>query len=275
EEHGSVGYLHFEFYNGAMSTQQCIRLRKAYLDASRRPLRVLVLMGGKDFWSNGIHLNQIEAADSPADESMCNIEAMDDLVLEILRTTDKLTVAVMQGNAGAGGCFLALATDQVWARQAVVLNPHYRNMGNLYGSEYWTYLLPARVGKERAQAIVQNRLPISATEAVQVGLIDACFDDEPDTYYARVKRMALELAISPDYARRLAGKCARRAYDEAKKPLAKYREEELNEMRRNFYGFDPSYHYARHHFVYKISHAFTPRHLALHRELPSSVVECA
>ena len=142
EEHGSVGFLHFDFYNGAMSTDQCMRLRQAYVDARKRPTRVLVLMGGEDFWSNGIHLNRIEAADSPADESMRNIEAMDDLALEILRTTDKLTVAVMQGNAGAGGCFLALAADQVWARQAVVLNPHYKNMGNLYGSEYWTYLLP-------------------------------------------------------------------------------------------------------------------------------------
>ena len=50
----------------------------------------------------------------------------------------------MQGNAGAGGVFLALAADQVWARHGVVLNPHYKNMGNLYGSEYWTYLLPRR-----------------------------------------------------------------------------------------------------------------------------------
>ncbi len=275
EEHGSVGYLHFDFYNGAMSTEQCVRLRNAYVEAGKRPTRVLVLMGGEDFWSNGIHLNRIEAAESPADESMRNIGAMDDLALEILRTTDKLTVAVMQGNAGAGGCFLALAADQVWARQAVVLNPHYKNMGNLYGSEYWTYLLPARVGKERAQTIMQNRLPISAIGAVQEGLIDACFDDDPVTFRARVKRMALELAVAPDYARRLAEKCARRACDEAKKPLAEYREAELNEIRRNFYGFDPSYHYARHHFVYKIPHAFTPRHLALHRELPSSVAECA
>jgi putative two-component system hydrogenase maturation factor HypX/HoxX len=275
EEQGSVGYLHFDFYNGAMSTGQCVRLREAYVEANKRPTRVLVLMGGEDFWSNGIHLNRIEAAGSPADESMRNIEAMDDLALEILRTTAKLTVAVMQGNAGAGGCFLALAADQVWARQAVVLNPHYKNMGNLYGSEYWTYLLPARVGKERAQAIMQNRLPISAGAAVREGLIDACFEDAPADFRARVRRMALELAIAPAYAQRLADKCTRRACDEAKQPLAEYRAAELAEMRRNFYGFDPSYHYARHHFVHKIAHAFTPRHLALHRELPSSVAACA
>jgi putative two-component system hydrogenase maturation factor HypX/HoxX len=36
-------------------------------------------------------------------------------------------------------------------------------------------------------------------------------------------------------------------------------------MRRNFYGFDPSYHVARAHFVRKLPLAWTPRHLALHR----------
>jgi putative two-component system hydrogenase maturation factor HypX/HoxX len=38
-------------------------------------------------------------------------------------------------------------------------------------------------------------------------------------------------------------------------------------MRRNFYGFDPSYHVARHHFVRKSLASWTPRHLARHRDL--------
>lgn len=46
---------------------------------------------------------------------------------------------------------------------------------------------------------------------------------------------------------------------------ADYRKEELSRMHRNFYGFDPSYHVARYHFVHKLAHAWTPRHLAIHR----------
>ena len=38
--------------------------------AMLRPTRVLLLLGGAEFWSNGIDLKQIEAADSPADESL-------------------------------------------------------------------------------------------------------------------------------------------------------------------------------------------------------------
>ena len=53
---------------------------------------------------------------------------------------------------------------------------------------------------------------------------------------------------------------------EAAKPLAAYRAEELAHMRRNFYGFDPSYHVARHYFVHRKPHAWTPRHLATHRK---------
>ena len=53
---------------------------------------------------------------------------------------------------------LARAADEVWVRQGVVLNPHYKNMGNLHGSEFWSYLLPARVGEEGACAILRHRL---------------------------------------------------------------------------------------------------------------------
>ena len=47
--------------------------------------------------------------------------------------------------------------------------------------------------------------------------------------------------------------------------LAERRAQELQHMHRNFYGFDPSYHVARHHFVTRKPHAWTPRHLATHR----------
>ena len=271
-----VGYLSFDFYNGAMSTRQCERLRDAVKFAKQRPTRVLVLLGGADFFSNGIHLNCIEAAahrpnESAADESWQNINAMDDLALEIITATDHLTISAMRGNAGAGGAFLALAADQVWAHEGVLLNPHYKNMGNLYGSEYWTYLLPRRVGAEHARSVMQNRLPVSATAAANIGLIDAAFATNADTFLRETEIRAAALAMSKDYEQRLAAKRERRQQDEARKPLQAYRDEELARMRRNFYGFDPSYHVARYHFVHKLPHAWTPRHLATHRDSPTVI----
>ena len=264
---GQVGYLAFDFYNGAMSTTQCRRLADAIAAARARPTRLLVLWGGRDFWSNGIHLNVIEAAASPADESWDNINAMNDACLAVLSITDRLTVATLRGNAGAGGCFLALAADLVWARSGAVLNPHYRNMGNLYGSEYWTYLLPRRVGDAAAHRIMQHRLPMLAVEAADAGLIDACFGVDRPAFEAEVRDRAAALASDSALDERIEQKRRQRAADEAAKPLAAWREEELEQMRRNFYGFDPSYHVARYHFVLRSPHSWTPRHLARHREI--------
>ncbi|OFZ66448.1 MAG: hypothetical protein A2V79_02415 [Betaproteobacteria bacterium RBG_16_56_24] len=126
EQKNNVGYLHFNFYNGAMSSLQCERLREAYITATQRDVRLIVLMGGADFWSNGIHLNCIEAAASPADESWRNINAMNDLARAIATTDSQITIAALQGNAGAGGVFLSLAADRVYAREGVVFNPHYK-----------------------------------------------------------------------------------------------------------------------------------------------------
>lgn len=273
-EHGPegarVGCLRFDFCNGAMGTDRCERLRAALLAVRQRPTQVLLLMGGEGFFSNGIDLNRIEAAahrpgDSAADESWRNIQAMDDVALAVLETTDRLTVSVMRGNAGAGGVFLALAADQVWAHDSVVLNPHYKNMGNLYGSEYWTYLLPRRLGEAGARELMAGRLPLRAADAQRMGLIDACDDGPREGLEERVLARALALAGSYNHPEQVAAKQARRAADEAHCPLARYREQELARMHRNFYGFDPSYHVARHHFVHKLPHAWTPRHLATHR----------
>jgi len=266
-EAGGVGYLHFDFYNGAMGTTQCQRLLAAYEFARSRSTKVIVLLGGADFWSNGIHLNLIEAADSAADESWRNINAIDDVARAVIETGGQLTVAALRGNAGAGGAFLALAADEVWAREAAIVNPHYKNMGNLYGSEYWTYLLPRRVGMARARAIMQNRLPLGAAEAAREGVVDACLSGDVAAFTVQVVARAEALAAAVDLAQRLEEKRARRVRDEAVKPLAAYRDEELEHMRRNFYGFDPSYHVARYHFVRRTPHSWTPRHLAAHRDI--------
>ena len=265
EEAEDVGYLHFSLYNGAMGTEHCERLRRAYAEARRRDTRVIVLMGGPDYWSNGMHLNLIEAADSAADESWRNINAMDDLALEIIETDSHLTVAALQGSAGAGGVFLARAADQVWARQGVILNAHYKDMGNLYGSEYWSYLLPRCAGAENARRITQARLPMGAREALSLGLVDAAFEKNVPDFVSAVKKRAEHLAGASDFASRLEAKNKRRMADEAYKPLQRYREQELERLHLNFYGFDPSYHVARYNFVYKVPKSRTPVTIARHR----------
>jgi putative two-component system hydrogenase maturation factor HypX/HoxX len=273
EERNGVGYVNFCFYNGAMGTDHCRRLREAILHARQRPTQVIVLMGGRDFWSNGIHLNLIEAADDPAEESWRNINAMDDLIHAILTATDHLTIATLYGSAGAGGVMMALAADRVLAREGIVLNPHYKSMGGLYGSEYWTYSLPKRVGPEKALELTEQCLPIRVHEALAIGLIDDVIlqDDLGDGRFARfrdqISRIAERLSRDRQYGTWLAQKRARREQDERIKPLEHYRREELEEMKKNFWGEDRSYHLARAAFVRKQPR---PGHLKCYAALESA-----
>lgn len=273
EELGEVGYLHFPFYNGAMSVDHCERLRRAVQEAKSRPTRVIVLLGGPDFWSNGIHLSVIENATSPAEESWRNIEAMDDLVREIIDTPRHITISALQGNAGAGGAFLALAADHVWARSGIVLNPHYKGMGNLYGSEYWTYLLPRRTGQDKASAIAEARLPVGTAEARRWRLIEESFGESPERFVSFVKERAEILAKDRAFPLLIKEKGQRRKEDEAIKPLATYRAEELERMKLNFFGFDPSYHIARYNFIRHVPKSRTPSYLATYRSTNSRKAE--
>ncbi|MFD7614002.1 enoyl-CoA hydratase-related protein [Streptomyces sp. NPDC059828] len=249
-EEGPVGFLSFSFPGGAMSTDHCRRLLDAYRTACSRPTSVLVLGGARDFFSNGIHLHVIEASDDPAAESWANINAMDDLVEAVLTTNDRLVVAALGGNAAAGGVMLALAADEVWCRSGAVLNPHYRLMG-LYGSEYWTYSLPRRVGAETAERLTRQAQPISAASALRIGLVDRVIDCGPEQFGAEARGLAARLAPFPATQSRIAAKKAQGELREAARPLAAYREEELARMLRTFRDPHAPYHALRRAFTRK------------------------
>lgn len=266
EEVKHVGFLRFPFLNGAMGIDACIRLKAAFEDACRRPTRIIVLMGGPDFWSNGLDLNDIEAAPSAADKSWENINAIDDLAESIVGATGHIVISALCGNTGAGGVFLARAADEMWARRGVILNPHYKDMGNLYGSELWTYLLPKYAGNASTSRIMQSRLPMGVNEAHRLGLIDRIIDAPRTKFELAAMDLAYDLAQDPTLNERLAEKARNRAIDEKTKPLRAYRDEELSRMRRNFYGFDPSYHIARYNFVHKVPKSRTPLTIARHRD---------
>lgn len=248
---GDIAYVHADFYNGAASTEQCVRLRQALVDVKHNAsVKTIVMMGGEDFFSNGIHLNCIEAAKSPAQESWLNINAIDDVVRELIDSPNHLTVAALRNNAGAGGAILALACDKVVAREGVTLNPHYDNMG-LFGSEYWTYLLPKRVGAEMAEKVSRECKPMLAKEALELGFADVMLEEDWDTYHRELRMLVEEMTADKGLGEAITRKRAERASDEAEKPLALYREEELAKMYATFFDPNARYHYERRNFVYK------------------------
>jgi putative two-component system hydrogenase maturation factor HypX/HoxX len=146
----------------------------------------------------------IEASEDPAEESWRNLNAIDDL-----------------------------------AREDVVLNPYYQHMGGLYGSEYWTYLLPHRIGTAMTKRLTSAPFtPLGARRAVQIGLLDAAFGATLTSFRAQTRDFAERLAGDDGFGRRLEHKRRRRAFDDAVKPLQAYRDEELARSRECFFGRD-------------------------------------
>jgi putative two-component system protein, hydrogenase maturation factor HypX/HoxX len=250
EQEGNIGYLYFNFYNGAMRTSQCHRLQSAFVEAKKK-VKLIVLMGGQDVWSNGIHLNLIEHAKNSADESWLNINALNNLIQEIILSTHHYIICALQGNAGAGGVSLALSGDKVLARDGIVLNPHTRNMG-LFGSEYWTYLLPNRIGISKANRFTEECLPWGVAVAKEIGLIDAYHGQSNVEFISFVRHQAEGIVKLSYFDKLLKAKQAKRRKDEMNKPLENYRNDELVMMKANFYDNDMDYNNKRHCFVHKI-----------------------
>lgn len=84
---------------------------------------------------------------------------------------NKITISAVQSNAGAGGVYLALATDYCFIKKGVILNPHYKNMG-LYGSELHT-LTAHKFGLTVLNYLKDSAVPISVSEALSLKLIDS------------------------------------------------------------------------------------------------------
>lgn len=185
-----VAFLQFNFPGGAMNTSQANRLKSIYdyLSRKRSDVNAIVLMGGEDNFSNGIHLNVIHNASDPVEESKKNINAINDLTKSILNTTDKLTVSFIRCGAAAGGVMLSLASDIVLCDSKAVLHPYYKHMG-LFGSEYWTYSLPRRVGKHFAEKLTSNCNPVSARFAKHIGLVDQLVDYSSSDGISEVQQM--------------------------------------------------------------------------------------
>lgn len=250
-----IGYLYFNFHNGAMDGEQCIRLKYAFL-AAKQEVDVVVLMGADDFFSNGIHLNIMEDSKKSDEDGWSNINAMNDLVRTILMEDDVVTVCAFNANAGAGGVFLGLACDKVFIKNGVILNPHYKTIG-LHGSEYWTYSLPKRVGQELAEKLTEDALPISAHYSKKIGVVDEIYKNEND-----LKKLCQNLRESDEYYDILDLK------EELEiEELDKFRDKELEKMYPSFYEKDSEFNKLRSEFVYKVCPIMTPSRLKYNNEV--------
>ena len=254
---GAVGWLAFDFYNGAMAPGHCRRLLAGLRFALAQDTEVVVLRGGTDAFSNGVHLNVIEASPDPASAAWANIRAINEVCRELIMTTRQVVIAGYAGSAGAGGVMLGLGADLVAARDGIVLNPYY-DIG-LYGSELHTFTLPRRVGPEQAHRLIEDKLPVSAAHARSIGLVDEVGPRHPDAYGDWLNALA-ERESDPRNARQRRQAKAKRLAAE-RVPIEVYEARELAEMSRDMFGDRSGFAAARHAFVRKTRPVETPARL--------------
>jgi len=253
---GDIAYLYFNFHNGAFSSDKCMKLKYAF-EYVKEQVKIVVLMGGDDFFSNGIHLNILEDSKKNGEDGWSNINAMNDLVKSILFADDVVTVASLKKNAGAGGVFLALACDYVVAHETVVLNPHYKTLG-LSGSEYHTYSLPKRVGEQKAKKLLDDCLPIGAKEAEHIGMVERVFFGQD--YQKQLELFCETLFEDEDTLEDFLWE--KEEYLESnRESIEAKREQEITVMYPEFWDDTSSFHTLRYEFVYKICPTQTPKRL--------------
>jgi putative two-component system hydrogenase maturation factor HypX/HoxX len=251
---GAVGWLAFDFYNGAMSVGHCRRLLAAVRHAVAQDTQVLVLRGGIDAFSTGLHLNVVQAATDPADAAWANIRALNELSREIIACTRQVVVAAYAGSAAAGGAMLGLGADVVAARAGIVLNPYY-DLG-VYGSDLHTWTLPRRVGAATAERLLTGKLPVSAEQAASLGLVDEVGPRHPDAYAGWLTELAERYAEPKGSHARRAAKARRLAAERV--PLEVYEARELAEVSRDLFEDRSGFAAARHDAVLGIRPTSTP-----------------
>ncbi|WP_432983234.1 enoyl-CoA hydratase-related protein [Dactylosporangium sp. CA-233914] len=261
--HGQhVGELVFAPYNGAVDVAWSRRLAGALRKALAQDTRVLILRGALDTWCNGIDLNAIEASDDPAMAAWASIRAINAVCRLIVQHTGQVIVAGVSGNAGAGGVMLPLGADLVAARDGMILNPFYADMG-LYGSELHTRTLTRRVGADTARRLLTERLPIDADQATRIGPVDEVGPRREEEYRDWLLDLAREQA--QDRRWKLALQDKREAAAAEPRPLAYWAQLELAEMARDKFDDRQQFDLRRRNFVQKRRPDRTPAQLATHR----------
>jgi enoyl-CoA hydratase/carnithine racemase len=172
-----------------------IALAEAIESADGDPaVRAIVITGaGPAFCSGG---------DISTMERMPRQRALEraDLAQRVIRaiwSTPKPVLAAVEGSAFGAGAALAAACDRVIAARDAKFVTAFTNVG-LAGDMGAFVSLPARLGAARARQMLMLPTPMTASEAVMIGLVDSVV--ETGDALASAQRDAARLAEGPSEA---------------------------------------------------------------------------
>jgi len=179
----------------AIDLEMRIVLAEALEAADADPaVRVIVITGAGRAFCSGGDISTMERM--PAEQAIDRVR-LAQRVIRAIWSTPKPVLAAVEGSAFGAGTALAAACDRVIAARDAQFAATFTSVG-LAGDMGASVSLPARVGVARARQMLMLPTPITAPEALAIGLVDAVA--EPGDALASAHRDAQRLAEGPSEA---------------------------------------------------------------------------
>jgi 2-(1,2-epoxy-1,2-dihydrophenyl)acetyl-CoA isomerase len=192
-------------------------------------IRAVVLTGAGRGFCAGADLKAMAGADGPRDADWGSPRGMIDLPLR-LRALPQPSVCALNGVAAGAGFGLALATDLRVASTAARFVAAQIRTGQVPDAGL-TYLLPRLLGIERALRLTLLADPITAEDALALGLVGEVVG--PELLLPRSIALAEQLAALPRLAARLTRRVLYHALDSGFETALAYEYEALVEANRD------------------------------------------
>jgi enoyl-CoA hydratase/carnithine racemase len=156
-------------------------------DELKRYPRPLIITGNQQFFSAGADLNEIAVLNGP---EAYEFSAMGQALMNKIASYPRPVIAAIEGHCMGGGLDLALACHRRIAAPHAVFGHRGAALGLMTG---WggTQRLPRLIGKGRTMEVFMAAEKISATRALEIGLVGAIVDDPVGEGLQQIRRLRL------------------------------------------------------------------------------------
>ena len=168
-------------------------------------VRAIVLTGSDQAFAAGADIRQMAGMSAIDMVQKNQFQVWDEMV-----KTSKPILAAVSGYALGGGCELAMMCDLIIASETAKFGQPEVKIGTIPGAG-GTQRLTRAVGKAKAMELILSGRFLSASEALQFGLVARVYPVE--SYLAETINLATEIAAMPPIAVRLAKEAVNEAYE--------------------------------------------------------------
>jgi 2-(1,2-epoxy-1,2-dihydrophenyl)acetyl-CoA isomerase len=165
-----------------------------YLDAAQdnESVRCVVLTGAGRAFCAGQDLAEVVDPEGPKLTQI--LQEHYNPIVKRIRELQKPVIAAVNGVAAGAGANIALCCDIVVARESASFIQAFSKIG-LIPDSGGTWTLPRLVGFQRASALMMTGDKVSATEALQMGMLYKVFAD--DAFESEMQKLANQMAAMP------------------------------------------------------------------------------